>query len=515
MPHWAPLLLCLLHFLVLASLARQHPFGTFATETDFYHYYAPDAERLAAGAFPQNTYQGPGYPAALALAAKLTGRSGDLFTVGKWLSVACAVAVGGLIFTLFARIFGARVGAGAQIIAVSSGELPQFSIQAGTDLFFLLLVLIVLALFLGQRWPAHWRIAAAGALTGAAYLTRYNGLFLLAACMFGILFLDLFERSPRRRMIACASFLAFFLLAASPWLYANWRHHGSPLYNTNYLNMATEFYPELVGGKVNQDATRALDPRFDSFGDVLRYDPKRMLAQYPLNLWESLRLSARENLVAQFVAWMGWLGALMVLWERQSKPTLLLLVAGGLYLLLMGLNHWETRYYFFITALYAGLAVHAATRWLALARARGWLRSLGFDAVPAAIVALMLLMTLSQSRKLVREFLDSHPWEILAARDYLDRENAHGVRIVARKPHLPYLTRNKWVFIPQVETIEELRVWLADHPADYLAIGKRELKEREGLAPLGDPTQAPEWLRVAWVHKNPGFVLYRPLESQK
>src|SRR5262245_5180847 len=63
-------LICLIHLFALVYLARQHPFGNYATETDFYHFYAPDAERLASGQFPQNTYQGPGYPAALAVAAK-------------------------------------------------------------------------------------------------------------------------------------------------------------------------------------------------------------------------------------------------------------------------------------------------------------------------------------------------------------------------------------------------------------------------------------------------------------
>jgi hypothetical protein len=418
------------------------------------------------------------------------------------------VACGGLIFTLFAGLFGRWVGVGAQLIAIASGELPQYSIQAGTDLFFLFLCLAVLTLFLGERWPARWRIAGAGALTGAAYVTRYNGLFLLAACLIGIFVFNLLERPLRQRARACAAFLAFFLLAASPWLYANWRRHGSPIYNTNYLNMATEFYPELVGGKVNQDATRALEQRFRSFGDVLRYDPKRMLAAYPRNLWESLRLSLRENLVAQFVGWLGWLGALFVLGERRSRPALALLVAGGLYLLLMGLNHWETRYYFFLAALYAGLAAYAAARWLAMARAQGWLRHRGFEAIPAAIVAGMMVMTLAQSRGLVREFLAGHPWEILAARDYLGGSPT-GLRIVARKPHLPYLSHNEWVFFPQVKTVEELRAWLTENPADLIAIGKRELKERKGLAPLGNPKKAPDWLEPVWMNDDPVFILYR------
>ena len=508
--YWLPLLVCLVHLIVLAALARQHPFGTFATETDFYHFYAPDAERIATGQFPQNTYQGPGYPVALALVARLSGDGADdLFTVGKWLSVGCAAASGLLLFALFSRLFGFGAGLGAQLIAAASGELPQYSIQAGTDLFFLFLCLAALAVFLHEGWSANARLTAAGALAGAAYVTRYNGLFLVAACLFGILFLNLFSQPLRGRLRGCALFLALFLLAASPWLYANWRRHGSPLYNTNYLNMATEFYPELVGGKVNQDATRRLEQRFRSFGDVLAYDPKRMLAAYPKNLWESLRLSVTENLAPPFVGLLGWLGALFVLGERRSRPALFVLAAGGLYLLLMGLNHWETRYYFLLAALYAGLAAYAATHWLERARRAGWLRARAFDAAPAALVALMFGLALAQSRGLVREFLAGHPWEIQAARAYLGGYPT-GLRIVARKPHLPYLSRNEWVFFPQVKTIDELHAWLAENPVDLIAIGKRELKERKGLAPLGNPKKAPDWLEPVWMNDDPVFILYRP-----
>src|SRR6185436_17737134 len=85
------ILISLIHLLTLIYLARRHPFGNYATGTDFYHFYAPDAERLASGQFPQNTFQGPGYPPTLSLVAKIAGMSGDLFTVGKWMSVVCAV----------------------------------------------------------------------------------------------------------------------------------------------------------------------------------------------------------------------------------------------------------------------------------------------------------------------------------------------------------------------------------------------------------------------------------------
>lgn len=42
-----PILICLIYLLTISYLARAHTFGTYSTETDFYHLYAPDAERIA------------------------------------------------------------------------------------------------------------------------------------------------------------------------------------------------------------------------------------------------------------------------------------------------------------------------------------------------------------------------------------------------------------------------------------------------------------------------------------
>src|SRR5215475_211984 len=217
------ILISLIHLLALVYIARQHPLGNYATETDFYQLYAPDAERLAARRFPHNTYQGPGYPATLALVAKLTRTSGDLFTAGKWMSVVCAVLCGALVFVLFARLFGYWVGVGAQLLAVVSGEFPQFSINAATDVFFLLLCLAALVVFTDNRIAPRWRAALGGAIAGAVYLTRYNGLFLPAACLIGITLLNLFKQRWRGRLALSAIFAALFLVVSSPWLIANYK----------------------------------------------------------------------------------------------------------------------------------------------------------------------------------------------------------------------------------------------------------------------------------------------------
>ncbi|MEY3284246.1 MAG: glycosyltransferase family 39 protein [Acidobacteriota bacterium] len=505
-----PVLIALLHLAILIVPARQHPFGNYATETDFYHLFAPDAQRILLGQMPENTYQGPGYPVVLALGAKLCGA--DLFAFGKWLSVVCAPLVGLLIFLLFRRLCGAWVGLGAQLLFIVSGEFPQFSINATTDVFFLLLCLTTLVILLSRRSEILERVILSGIFAGFAYLTRYNGLFLVATCLAGILLLNLFETDWRRRAWLAAIFVVVFTLTVSPWLYLNARRYGSPLYNTNYLNMATQFYPELVAGKTNQDGTRLLEEKFKSFGDVLLYNPGQALRRYPLTLWQSLRYSVTEKLVNRYLAILGLAGLLLALWRRRTREVQLVLLAGLLYLLLMGLNHWETRYYLFWGVILAGFAAEALRALGDLLRQHGGLAARGWPVLPIALFLLLWGLSVDESRADVRKFLDAQPWEVAAARDYLIGAyggQTAGLRIVARKPHLPYLVNAEWIFFPQVRTIDDFKSWVEQNHVDFIVIGKRELKERKELAPLGKPSRAPEWLKPVWIHDETGLILYR------
>ena len=512
MKRWIPFLISVAHFVALMFIARQHPYGNCATETDFYHLYAPDAERLAAGQFPANTFQGPGYPATIALIAKMTS-SADLFTVGKWLSVISAVICGLLVFKLFSDLFNYRVGIWAQLLVAVSGEFPQFSINATTDIFFLAVCLLVLVVFSGKYLSLNLRIALSGALTGFAFVTRYNGLYLLAACLMGIVVINQFERPLQARLKLSAVFLIAFLVAASPWLIANYRHHGSPLYNTNYLNMATEFYPELVAGKTNQDGTRVLEEKFKSFGDVLRFDYRKIVKRYPANLVESLKSIIREDLMNRWVAWLSLAGLALALIYARSKSLLTILTSGALYLLLMGLNHWEARYYFFVMVLCVGLAVFALDWLFESASSRLGMKQPFHVAIPLILFTALWGMSLAESRADVIKFLSAQPREIIAARDFLNSVNPQGrkLRIVARKPHLPYMSHNEWIFFPPVKTIEEFRAWVETNNVDYIAIGKREIKERRELAPLANSKKAPEWLSAEWVSDDPPFILYKPV----
>ncbi len=505
-------IICLLYFAFLVYFSRQHPFGTYATETDFYHLYAPDAARIAAGQFPLNQFQGPGYPVLLSLVTKFTG---DLFISGKWISIISAVLCVWLVFALCKQLFGEWVGVGAALLSTTVIEFPEFSLQATTDVFFLLLCLVALVIFTGAYFSLRMRVIFAAFFTGVAYLTRYNGVFLLACFVFAILVLNLFEKAWRERAILTGIFLAAFFLTILPWLIANAQHNGSPLYNANYLNMATLFYPELADGEVTQDGTRKMQEQFQSFGEVIAHNPRQAVTRYFGNLSEVFANSLRPTLVTRLIGWLALAGFLLALIERKSKAVTLFLVTMLVYFLLMGLNHWETRYFFFIGVCYAGLVAYFVFRGVELLREKtAWLsqRGLAQIVVSAFVVLAVWGYSFTQAKASFASFLQSHPHEIPAAARFLQTQNAapNSLKILARKPHLPFLAQQVWVFFPPVKSLEELKAWLEKNPVDYLAIGKRELKSRKELAPLGDPKTAPAWLQPTWTNDDPKFILYKP-----
>jgi hypothetical protein len=502
-----PASLSVVFLLVILYAAKQHPYGTYTVETDFYQYYAPDSERLAQGQFPQDTYRGPGYAFALAVVTKLTG---DVFLSGKLISACSAALIGFFTFLLFERLFGYAAGIGAQLLVFVSPQFPTFAVIATTDIFFLMLCLAALVVFLNEGIAQRWRIVWSAALTSFAYLTRYNGLFLVATFFIGLLLLNLFHLHWRQRLQKSAVFIGVFLLVALPWFYANYKHQGSPFYNTNHLNIATEFYPDLANGSVFQEGTRGLSEKFRSLGEVLRYDPKRIAAHYPGNVGEGLKKSVSTDLVDYRIGWLAVIGLLLALWERRSKALLMIFSSGGLYFLLMGLTHWETRYYFYVCVLYAGFASFALFRPLELLREKTRFKHPAFILLPISLLAVLLLYSFAASRKEITKFLASHPTEIIAARDYVQSQNVTAPRIVARKPHLAYMSQGEWIFFPQVKSLDELKEWLQNHPVDYVAFGVRELQARRELADLKDATKAPAWLQPVWTNDKPPFVLYKP-----
>ena len=251
-----------LYVVALAYPVHRHVVGAFS---DFYVRFAPDADRVAAGEFPRNTYNPPGYPVLLVLASPLTG---DHFTTGKWMSLLAGGLTGALAFVLFRRLFGPGPALLAVPIILTSAVFATYAITAMTDVPFVLLCLIVMIAITGEGPHRLRTVILSGVLCGIAYLIRYNAVFLLvpglAAALWG-------ERRWSSRATLGAAYVASFLVTVAPWLWMNYTHHGSPFYSTNYEDVARAF-----------DITRSTP--FTSLADVLLHDPARFARRYAANL---------------------------------------------------------------------------------------------------------------------------------------------------------------------------------------------------------------------------------------
>lgn len=474
-----------LYVLVLAVPVQRHVVGVFS---DFYVRFAPDADRVAAVKFPLNTYNPPGYPVALALTKPITG---DHFTTGKWLSLLCGGLSGVLTFLLFRRVFGPGPALLAVPIVLTSEVFTTYAVTAMTDVPFVALCLVaMLAITRDDPRPIRGAIVS-GVVCGLVYLVRYNALFLLVP---GVAAVAWGPGPWAQRLKRAAIFLVAFVVTASPWLWMNYTHHGSPMYSTNFEDVAREF-----------GITRA-DPPLSSLGDVIRHDPVRFVQGYLRNLPGILYRTVGAALALLPVGPLAVAGiAIALVWQRR-KPVVLILLAAVTFILLMTLTHWEKRYFLFVLVCYAGFAAFAVVeigRWIGARWSSPMARR-----VAVAVLALWILVPSAiLVRRAAMKTLSRQPIELLPAAAALRREARPGATVMSPRAQIAYLSRLEWRDIPGSSSLDDLRAKLRPAPPDFISYDRWARKYAPSLKALADPAQAPPWLRLVYGSRN--ITVYR------
>ena len=496
---WLAIGLIVIYAVVMASIAQRRVIGDYLKETDFYHLYAPDADRIRNGHPPVSTFNtGPGYPLLLALAFPVTG---DNFESGKWISLAAAVVTALAAFELFRGLFGSLAGCLSLLFVLTSADFARFSVQATTDMPFLAVaVLAILAISRGVA-SGGWTWVVAGALSGLAYLVRYNGLFLVAT---GGLTAITSGRRRASTLRTVALYFAGVLVVVSPWFVVSTRLHGTPFFNRTHAMMGIVAY----GLRRDLDGVYEAAGRFGSIADVVWHDPWRFLGQYALNLTITLANTLAAPLAVLPLGALAVGGVIQAVrrpGDGRARPFLLSL---ALFLLVVGLVHWESRYVLYLGVGSAGLAAYAIVSLVDEARRRRSLAPRQARVLVGLLVLAVLVPALVRTPLRVAEMLRRQPVELLAAAEKIRALGGPGAGIMGRKPHLAYLTGGEWVFLPDVATLDALQESLCRQPAAYLVYDDSARKLRRELSALGGPGSPTPWLRPVHVNPDAPLIVY-------
>ena len=472
-----------LYVVALAYPVHRHVVGAFS---DFYLRFAPDADRVAAGEFPRNTYNPPGYPVLLVLASPLTG---DHFTTAKWMSLLAGGLTGALAFVLFRRLFGPGPALLAVPLILTSAVFATYAITAMADVPFVLLCLIAMIAITGEGHHRLRTVILSGVLCGIAYLIRYNAVFLLVPGLAAALWA---ERRWLSRVTLGTAYVASFLVTVAPWLWMNYTHHGSPFYSTNYEDVAQAF-----------DITRSTP--FTSLADVLLHDPARFARRYAANLGYTIFQTLGAGLALLPVGPLAAVGIGLSLARNGRRPLFLVLLAALSFLLVMSLTHWERRYFFFILVCYSGFAAFAifeVARWVGRA-----LGPMAAQATMAVLVLWIVVPSIVTVWQAAAKTLSRQPVELLPAAEIVRREASPGATVMAVRAQMAYLSRREWRPLPGADSVEALKTLLQQDPPGYVVYDRWARKYIPELKSLLDPAASPRWLRAVYCH--PSIVVYR------
>lgn len=259
-------------------------------------------------------WRAPLYPLAVAAFFQLFGTSPSVLPVVSSVAFLGFVLI---VYRLGERLFDRRTGFLAGLFVTTAPGLLRTGVTGYTEALYMLLVFAaVLAVVRNDRHPC-----LLGALSGLAYLTRYNHWFLLA----GILIFAL-SRLRRNRRGYGLKFCVTFFATLSPWLLRNVLVVGQPFYHHHAYLLASH------------------NPINEGFSVFFQFDPPNLVDFAVRHPWVLIR-KALDNLVKLY-GWIPrffretWVLALLGAWgmvslrDRREDGRGGLLVAFGLGFLL-------------------------------------------------------------------------------------------------------------------------------------------------------------------------------------
>jgi 4-amino-4-deoxy-L-arabinose transferase-like glycosyltransferase len=488
-------------YLIVASLItfRYHRILDFGMESDFLFEFVPLAKSLAEGTLEVGPYRGPVYPILLQAGKVITG---DYFTAGLIIGLLAATGTLIVTFSLIRRLFTPEIGLAVGLLLMANPYFFMYSYQLGTDMLFVAFVTSSLY-FLLAGGEMNWKRLSASAVLGAlAFLTRYNGIAILAVPVL-ILLINPGKLDWKRRSLAAALFTVVFFVSIAPWGFYSLKEKGSFLYSENQRNIAFEIYGK---DQVSREDFFFRGNPFEgmSIPALIKYDPPVFFGTLARNFW--------QHGVYTFQYLLGWLtsilalAGLVLLLIRKMTPSqaTFLLLNLAFFLALLPV-HFEIRYPLFMLGALLTLAACGLL-----------LINLNIDNRVARLISVLALIglvlyTAANSYQINREQIGSGPAEVVAVADWF-KDNVpperRGIAVAARKPHIAYYAGLEYVPLPVASSPNELIQQLKEQKVSYLYIGRMESLNRPQLRGLLDARRSWPGLKKIATSDQPASVLY-------
>jgi hypothetical protein len=457
-----------------------HKVGDYNVETDFFWSYVPQGQSFFSGDIVIDKYRGPLYPIVLAIFSVIFG--GNYFNAGVFIAVLSASLVLFLTFKLIKQIFNSKIALAATLIVAINKVFIQYTYSAGTDMFFNIIALSAFYFLFSYTEQKKKYLIIAGLFTALAYLTRYNGVFIIVSAFVFILFFNLYKTTFVKRLIAFGLYTGVFLLLIAPWGYYTKEKTGKAFFNENYQNIAFEYIAK--DNNIGWDEfwyTKKND--YTSVKDIILKEPTTFFSKFFSNIFSHLKEDL-GNLMGWQIGIFSILGLIAMFFKFPDSRKLSYLLLNVFFFGILLLIFYTDRFSLFLIPFYAVLA---ANFFLSENTSIGNLfskQTAGFY----AIWIILIIWTLAVSVKFNSVNIGSGDKNIAKVAKWFKKNVPESERkdqfIIARKPHVAYYMGLKYHEFPYVNSYDSLISLLKERKIKYLYYGGWEYQSRNQFKDL-------------------------------
>ncbi len=499
---YLPHILSGIYFLIMLYVSfHYHTVGDYGLETDFYMRYVPNAEAFLDGSLVIDGFQGPLYPILLGLFKSIVGdymKAGQLINC---LGISCFLLS---ITLILRRIFTPEIALAAFLITAANKHIIQNTYSCGTDMLFLGL-LGGMIFFLLRSQTFHWKnICLTAVFAGLAFLTRFNGLFMLLAILFSYFIINIYHVNLKTRLVLSLAVTTIFLAIYAPYGFYTLSEKESFLYNTNYKNVAWTYQAE---GKVTWDEFWHEDwcrkNNINGTGDVVFYDFGAFVSKYTSTLVSNIKADF-DQLINWFIGILSFIGLLSYIIYFPSKGDrreLSFVVINLIFWGVLGLVFYNPRFSMFLIPFYVTMSL----RVFILQKIN--LKAAFLKYIPLALGAILFFTSISEAKKHNKELIDSGPKEMIKIQRWFDRNQPKPDpkdAIFARKPHVAYFTGLQFEMFPVVKSWDDFINQIKEKNVKYVYYSYFEYSNRPQLRILTDPKKVPSQLKLIHIQAIPG-----------